>query len=96
MTEFTTRIQEASQILRVLQALDSRILSIKLEMIGQGKAAGDPVPVADGSNSVFTYGNRISDLEAQKRRITEGKEGYMDLVLQVKDIQAKDELSRIE
>lgn len=94
--QYTTDIQEATQLLETLQRLDAAIASVQTEMIGQGLSEDDAMPDRNGEPTAMTYGGRILQLEAQKARIEAAREDKMDLVKQLRELQIKNEFKGIQ
>lgn len=85
--EFTTEVQQASQLLQILQKLDGAVAGIELEVMAQDRTIEDPMPDGKGGNSDVTYASRMDEIRMQRDRLIAGNEHLMDTVEKVRKMQ---------
>lgn len=78
--KFISDADLANQTLGVLRQFDVDIQGTRLEMVGRGKAADDPMPEIEE-----TYGERLASLERRKAAIVTDNEDIMAEVRALRD-----------
>lgn len=90
---FATKVQQANNILAVLQTIEGQIQGIEVEQIGLEKADSDILMVR--GEEPITYGTRKAELRAQLGRVEAEAAEYAEIIDGLLAMQEKQEMKRI-
>lgn len=90
---FSTKVQEASQILQMLQNLEQAIRSVELEQAGLDQSDDATAMIREGD--IITYGERKEELRTQIKRVESQSVEYASLIDSLRDIREKQELAEL-
>lgn len=92
---YATTLQEANQVLSILQTLETRIRGIRIEMVGRAEEP-DGIYYQTESAPPVTFQMEIDRYLGQIARIEEEWSDDLDLIKSLRDTQEKKEKASLE